>query len=167
MHGMLDQLFHQSVLPSFLRCIDRASMAHGIEVRMPFMDWRLVTLAFALPDESKIGGGYTKRILRLSMDGLMPDPIRLRTKKVHFSAPITRWARQGLGTWLADIADSRAFQESAIWNGKAARYAITQAVAGKTTIDAVWPIINAHLLQQHFKSERRRIVRKASNARLA
>ena len=35
-------------------------MSHGIEVRMPFMDWRLVTYSFALPETSKMGGGYTK-----------------------------------------------------------------------------------------------------------
>jgi asparagine synthase (glutamine-hydrolysing) len=150
---MLYDFFHASVLPTFLRCIDRASMAHGIEVRMPFMDWRLVTFGFALPDESKIGGGYTKRILRTAMQDLMPDPIRLRTKKVHFSSPIGDWARQGLGSWLLDISASQAFREASAWNGRAAALAVEQAVAGNASIDPVWPIINAYVLQRHFKAE--------------
>jgi asparagine synthase (glutamine-hydrolysing) len=161
---MLFAYFHATVLPTFLRCIDRASMAHGIEVRMPFMDWRLVTFGFALPDESKIGGGYTKRVLRLAMQGLMPDPIRLRTKKVHFSSPIGDWARQGLGDWLLDTTASRAFLEASAWNGKAARAAVEGAVAGNTKIDSVWPIVNAYVLQQRFKTESHSLPREPTHA---
>jgi asparagine synthase (glutamine-hydrolysing) len=148
---MLFEFFHVNVLPTFLRCIDRASMAHGIEVRMPFMDWRLVTFGFSLPDESKIGGGYTKRVLRLAMQDLMPDSVRLRTKKVHFSSPINDWAKQGLGPWLLDIAASQSFREASAWNGPAASLAVERAVAGSASIDAVWPVINAWVLQQSFK----------------
>ncbi len=43
-------LFHHGVLQSILRKYDRLSMAHGVEIRMPFMDWRLVCYAFSLPD---------------------------------------------------------------------------------------------------------------------
>jgi len=161
---MLFDFFHVNVLPTFLRCIDRASMAHGIEVRMPFMDWRLVTFGFALPDESKIGGGYTKRVLRQAMQELMPDPVRLRTKKVHFSSPINDWARGGLGSWLLDIAASRAFRESSIWNGKAAGVAVEQAVAGKRSIDPVWPIVNAFVLQERFKAEDKPVLREPAHA---
>jgi asparagine synthase (glutamine-hydrolysing) len=149
---MLFEFFHITVLPTFLRCIDRASMAHGIEVRMPFMDWRLVTFGFALPDESKIGGGYTKRVLRSAMHDLMPDTVRLRTRKVHFSSPINDWARQGLSSWLLDIAASRCFREASAWNGKAAQVAVEQAVAGNASIDPVWPVINAYVLQERFKA---------------
>ena len=62
-------------------------MAHGVELRMPFLDWRLVCFAFSLPDESKIGGGYTKRVLREAMRGLMPEPTRARTTKIGFGPP--------------------------------------------------------------------------------
>ncbi len=113
--------FHNGLLPTFLRCIDRASMAHGIEVRMPFLDWRVVAFAFALPDESKLGGGFTKRILRLAMKDLMPDSIRLRTQKIHFSSPITEWGRGALKTWLLDTTANQSFLQSSVWNGKAAR----------------------------------------------
>jgi asparagine synthase (glutamine-hydrolysing) len=49
--------FHRGMLPTLLRNFDRAAMAHGVETRMPFMDWRLVTYGFALPETSKIGAG--------------------------------------------------------------------------------------------------------------
>lgn len=161
---MLYEFFHVNVLPTFLRCIDRASMAHGIEVRMPFMDWRLVTFGFSLPDESKIGGGYTKRVLRLAMQDLMPDSVRLRTKKVHFSSPINDWARQGLGPWLLDIAASQSFREASAWNGRAAALAVEQAVAGNASIDAVWPVVNAWVLQQGFKAKAENVLQESVHA---
>ena len=144
--------FHSHLLPTFLRCIDRASMSHGVEVRMPFLDWRLVTFGFGLPDESRIGDGYTKRILRLAMRGLMPESIRLRTNKFHFSSPISEWARGALRPWLLDLSASRSFLEAPIWNGAAARRALESAVAGTTEIGAVWPLVNAHVLRQCFRN---------------
>ena len=46
----------QHTLPALLRNFDRAGMMNSIEIRMPFMDWRLVSFVFSLPIESKIGG---------------------------------------------------------------------------------------------------------------
>jgi asparagine synthase (glutamine-hydrolysing) len=144
--------FHIGLLPTFLRCIDRASMAHGVEVRSPFLDWRLVTFGFALPDESKIGGGYTKLILRLAMRGLMPESVRLRTNKFHFSAPIAEWSRDALRPWLLDLAASCEFLESPAWNGPAARACVVKAVDGQAPISTAWPALNAHLLRQQFRA---------------
>jgi asparagine synthase (glutamine-hydrolysing) len=146
--------FHGSILPTWLTCFDRASMAHGIEARMPFMDWRLVTFSFALPDESKIGGGYSKRVLRQAMKGLVPDPIRLRTDKIGFPAPLEEWSRGALRPWLLDISASSSFLEASAWNGKAARDVIEGALAGTSSIYSVWPVINAHVLQQRFRIAR-------------
>jgi asparagine synthase (glutamine-hydrolysing) len=151
--------FSAGLLPTFLTCMDRASMAHGIEVRMPFLDWRVVTLGLALPDASKIGGGYTKRILRLAMAGLMPDSVRLRTQKIHFSSPIGEWSRGALKPWFQDLAASQAFVQSPVWHGPAARAAVARAVAGAAPIHPVWPLINAHVLQSGFQARRASIQR--------
>jgi asparagine synthase (glutamine-hydrolysing) len=152
---MLFTWFHGSVLPTILRSYDRASMAHGIEVRMPFMDWRLVTYGFALPEESKLGRGYTKRILRQAMVSLMPDPIRLRTNKIGFTSPLDEWTRGKLRPWVGDLASSRSFLESSVWNGGAVRAAVDRALSGKASINPVWPILNAHCLQEGFISAAR------------
>lgn len=145
--------FHHSVLPTLLRNYDRASMAHGVEVRMPFMDWRLVTYAFSLPDQSKIGGGYTKRVLRDAMAGRLPDEIRLRTNKIGFTSPTDQWLRGALKTWMSDCISDRDFRESAVWNGGAVRQAADDAVNGKGGFGAIWPILNAYALQKRFRSE--------------
>ena len=151
LQAMLFTWFHGSMLPTILRGFDRASMAHGIEVRMPFMDWQLVTYSFALPETSKIGGGYTKRVLRQAMRGILPEPIRLRTTKIGFISPMDQWATGALKPWLLDLSASRTFIESPVWNGRSARAAIERAVEGKTRINLVWPILNAYVLEQAFK----------------
>ena len=158
LQSMLFTWFHGSFLPTLLCSYDRAAMSHGIEVRMPFMDWRLVTYGFALPETSKIGGGYTKRVLRHAMRGIMPEPIRLRTKKIGFVSPMNVWSRGALKSWLLDVSASRSFIDSAVWNGPTARAAVQRAVDGEASIVDVWPILNAYVLEQSFKARARNAV---------
>ena len=113
----LDTELHRSVLPSILRNFDRASMAHGIEVRMPFLDWRLVTFGLALPAESRIGGGFTKRVLRDASDGLIPDSIRFRRSKIGFNAPLIEWYNSSLNDFLVAVTQQPFFRETSLWDG--------------------------------------------------
>lgn len=87
----LYELFHVTALPTLLRNYDRYSMASGVEVRMPFLDYRLVCCTFSLPWTSKLGGGYTKRILRDAMKGIVPEEIRKRRDKIGWNAPLHEW----------------------------------------------------------------------------
>ena len=56
-------------------------MSHGVLTRAPFLDHNLVTYMFSLPSKSKIGNGFTKRILRDSMKDIVPASILNRTDK--------------------------------------------------------------------------------------
>jgi asparagine synthase (glutamine-hydrolysing) len=152
LQGKLFSLFHGRLLPTILHHFDRASMAHGVETRMPFMDWRLVTYGFALPEASKMGGGFTKRVLRAAMDGLMPESIRLRTNKITFLSPLNAWTRGTLNTWVRDICASQSFLDSPVWNGQAVRKIVERAIAARTGIEPVWSIIQAHVLEQSFRA---------------
>ncbi len=96
----LYSLFHHDVLPTILRNFDRMSMAHGIEVRMPFMDWRLVTYLFSLPGSAKIKDGYTKRVAREAMKNRMPESIRSSKVKIGFNAPMPEWFQGPLQPWI-------------------------------------------------------------------
>ena len=71
-------------LPALLRYEDRNSMAHSIEARVPFLDYRLVELVFTLPDEFKIKGITTKYIFREAMKDILPEAIRTRKDKLGF-----------------------------------------------------------------------------------
>jgi asparagine synthase (glutamine-hydrolysing) len=112
--AMEEQVFDQfflKTLPTLLHNFDFASMRSGIEIRMPFMDYRLVEYAFALPYSSKVGGGYTKRILRDGMKGIMPEENRTRTFKVGLGAPTKDWLAGPLNEWMGDMISSSSFQE--------------------------------------------------------
>jgi asparagine synthase (glutamine-hydrolysing) len=78
-------------LPVLLRYEDRNSMAHGVEARLPFLDYRLVERAVSLPDDYKIRRGWTKWILRAAMKGTLPDEIVWRRNKLGFEAPERLW----------------------------------------------------------------------------
>ncbi|HEU0301671.1 MAG TPA: asparagine synthase (glutamine-hydrolyzing) [Longimicrobium sp.] len=81
-------------LQMLLHWEDRDSMAHSIEARVPFLDYRLVEFVLGLPDRYKISEGVTKRVLRESMRGLLPEPVRTRMDKLGFVTPEETWVRQ-------------------------------------------------------------------------
>lgn len=99
----LYRMFHQDTLPTILRNFDRLSMAHGVEVRMPFMDWRLVCLVMSLPASSKIGSGFTKLVAREAMRGQIPESIRSSKIKIGFGAPLHQWLGSSLKGWVAEL----------------------------------------------------------------
>lgn len=73
---------------------DRNSMAHSIEARVPFLDYRLVEFALGLPEPFKIKRGVTKRVLREGMRNVLPERIRNRMDKLGFVTPEEDWVRQ-------------------------------------------------------------------------
>ena len=66
-----------------LQRVDRASMGHGVEARVPFLDLALVELAMRMPIELKIRDGQEKWILREAFAGVLPDYIRARPQEPH------------------------------------------------------------------------------------
>lgn len=99
-------MFHGNVLPTILRNFDRLSMAHGVEVRMPFMDWRLVVFVMSLPEQMKFADGQTKWIARHAMRGLMPEVIRTNLRKTGFNSQMPTWMNGSLGAWALDLVRS-------------------------------------------------------------
>jgi asparagine synthase (glutamine-hydrolysing) len=146
--------FHATKLPAILRMFDRASMAHGVEIRNAFLDWRIVCYAFSLPDESKIGGGYSKRIVREAMRGIVPEEVRTRRGKIGFNAPLPQWLAGPLRDWLWDMVNEPSFVESELWNGPALRDFVARKRSGApwnwVDGEAIWPFLNAHLWRRHF-----------------
>ncbi|MBC8044519.1 MAG: asparagine synthase (glutamine-hydrolyzing) [Rhizobacter sp.] len=119
----LYQQFFQSPLPGILNQYDRCSMAHGVECRMPFMDYRIVEFIFSLPSQSKVGGGYTKRVLREAMKDVLPDFIRLNKTKLGFNAPIVDWFRGPLKAWMLEQMSANEFLNAEHFDGKAMKAA--------------------------------------------
>jgi asparagine synthase (glutamine-hydrolysing) len=78
-------------MEELLRYADRNSMASGVEVRLPFLDHELVEFLFSLPSHFKIREGWTKWLLRISMEGLLPQEIVWRKDKTGYEAPQRAW----------------------------------------------------------------------------
>lgn len=78
-------------LEELLRYADRNAMAHGIEVRLPFLSHELVQLLFAIPARFKMRDGYTKWLLRKSMEKKLPAGLAWRTDKIGFEPPQQQW----------------------------------------------------------------------------
>jgi asparagine synthase (glutamine-hydrolysing) len=83
-------------VPSLCHYEDRMSMAMGREIRLPFLDSRLVDLMLRVPDEFKLRNGWTKYCFREAMRPYLPAPIAWRKDKKGFSNPQGQWLKREL-----------------------------------------------------------------------
>ncbi|MFT5250665.1 MAG: asparagine synthase (glutamine-hydrolyzing) [bacterium] len=84
---ILFQEFFIKTLPTLLRNFDKASMYSSVEVRMPFMDYRLVEYCFSLNWKDKIKSGFSKYPLRNVMKGILPESTRINKIKIGVGTP--------------------------------------------------------------------------------
>ncbi len=93
----LNDVLHFNVtemgLEELLRFADRNSMAHGREVRLPFLNHELAEFVFSLPSYYKIHDGWTKWLLRKAMDKKLPAEITWRKDKVGYEPPQKQWMK--------------------------------------------------------------------------
>ncbi len=85
--------------------VDRASMAHGLEVRVPFLDHRVVQAAWGLSLGTKLAAGKGKMVLRRILSKSVPAEMFERPK-MGFGVPLDRWLREELREWAADIINA-------------------------------------------------------------
>jgi asparagine synthase (glutamine-hydrolysing) len=149
----LYQAFHYTALPTILRNFDLGAMRNGIEIRMPFLDYRLVSYVFSLPMKSKLGNGFTKRILRDAMQQVLPEEIRTRKLKIGFNAPLLTWYKHNLKQFILDEANSTSFKNSSFWNGKRICAFVEEKYKNNSWTEPecfrVWSFLNAHILLHH------------------
>jgi asparagine synthase (glutamine-hydrolysing) len=120
-----------SPLPLYLRVEDRNSMAHGVEVRLPFLDYRLVNLAFATGPEWKLKGPCSKRLLREAMNGRIPEEVRAQYRKYGFPTSAASWFRGPLYEPIRDLLASQVVRESGLWNHDTVTDALEQHRRGE------------------------------------
>jgi asparagine synthase (glutamine-hydrolysing) len=149
--------FHFTQLPTNLRDFDRLSMAHGVEVRSPFMDWRLVCFLFSLPSSTKIGSGFTKRLLRDALQGILPESIRTRTRKLGFPNLTEAWTSARAQYFMREAVHSADFQQCGIWDGKriAEDFSIATTRQDNEKLHQVWIYVQAMSLMRLFQEKRR------------
>ncbi|MEN6458078.1 MAG: asparagine synthase (glutamine-hydrolyzing) [Thermoguttaceae bacterium] len=99
--------FSLADLVTYLPCdlmtkVDIASMAHGLECRQPFLDYRVVELAAQMPRRLKFRHGLGKRILRETFGDLLPRSI-LRRPKMGFGVPLDHWFRHAMRDFAREV----------------------------------------------------------------
>ncbi len=131
LHASLSRAVQQTPLPLYLRLEDRNSMAHSVEARLPFLDYRLVSLMFRLAPEWKLRGPWNKYVLRESMRGIMPEVVRARVDKMGFPTPMATWFRGTLGERMAELFEGRRMAERGIYRMDVVRKALASHRRGE------------------------------------
>jgi asparagine synthase (glutamine-hydrolysing) len=133
-------------LPELLRYEDRNSMAHSIEARVPFLDHRLVELAYSLDGAQLIARGQTKAVLRRALGDLLPPSVRDRRDKLGFVTPEGRFMRGALGELAAETFTSAEFRERGLVDPAAAQERLQRHRAGDVTAGMeLWRALNVEL----------------------
>jgi len=150
---LLDRLLYADIktyLVELLMKQDQMSMATSIESRVPFLDHKLVEFAALLPDEWKLRGLTTKRVLRESMKGLLPESI-LNRPKMGFPVPFADWTR---GPWNAPVRDvlldSRSRQRGIVDPAAVDRLLRDHAEGRTDGGDRIWSLLNLELWYRTF-----------------
>jgi len=130
--------------------VDRMSMAHGLEVRAPFLDHRVVEFVAALPSDLKLRRRTTKFILREAMRPLLPPEV-LSKSKHGFEAPISRWLRHELRESVEDVLFSPRAQKRGLFNPRTVKQLWADHLAGLTDAGhQLWVLLMLELWFQRF-----------------
>lgn len=131
---------------------DRSGMWFSLETRFPFLDHRFVEKVLALPTEQIIGDGITKKILRASMQDILPEKIRMRMDKVGYETPENDWFRTpAFQQKINEIINSPSFIQRGYFNHKKVVGLYQHHISGKKNIGKeIWKWIHLELWFQKF-----------------
>jgi len=157
--GSLDEILYRELtstnLTSILHYEDRNSMAFSIELRVPFLDVRLVEYIAALPLNQKIRGGITKFSLRNAIRGIVPEPVRCRMDKMGFVTPEEVWMKEDLREFMLGLLGSESFRSRKYWDADAVIANYSSFLAGKSEYSPeIWRIACTELWLRKFFDER-------------
>ncbi|MEO5991627.1 MAG: asparagine synthase C-terminal domain-containing protein, partial [Ferruginibacter sp.] len=108
---------NQQGLNHILHYEDVSSMSQSIEIRSPFMDYRIMEFAFSIPNELRFNKGVTKVIQRDTIGKMLPDIIT-KAKKIGFTTPFKDYISSdpNFKTYISDVLNSKSFTSKKIWD---------------------------------------------------
>lgn len=119
------------ILPDiFLEKVDKSTMAHGIEVRVPMLDTRLAHYVMGLPSTMKIKHGQKKWILRQAMRNIVPDDI-LDAPKTGFGVPYAHWLRTSLAEYMRSVLFDPSIVQWGLFDHQALHKCVNEHLEGK------------------------------------
>ncbi len=123
----LDRLAYvdmKTVLPeSLLLLTDKMGMANSLEIRVPFLDNRVVDLMRHIPSQYRLRGFQLKRLLKASLKGVVPDFVLARSKR-GFGMPIGTWLRSDLRPLVSHLLDPQRLAKDGIFDPSVVRHII-------------------------------------------
>jgi asparagine synthase (glutamine-hydrolysing) len=128
---------------------DKMTMANGLELRVPFLDHKLVEFAAALPDREKLQGGTGKALLRQAMRGILPDIILDRPKK-GFPVPLDTWLRGPLRAFVRDHLSSSGSACRDYLDASAIERLIHEHETGGNHAQQLWTLLVFEQWERHF-----------------
>ena len=140
-----------NLLPSqFLEKVDKSTMAHGIEVRVPFLDTLLTEYAMGLPSNMKVHGLQKKWILRRALRGVLPDDI-LDGKKTGFSVPYQYWLRGPLADYMRSVLLDPETMRWGIFDEKKLRQCMDEHIERRRDNgNLLYKLLNLALWYRHY-----------------
>jgi asparagine synthase (glutamine-hydrolysing) len=130
--------------------VDRMSMAHSIESRVPLLDNQVIDFAASLPARLKIRDGRRKHILKEALRTLLPDEILARRKQ-GFGIPLGTWFRGGLTGLFADVLDApRTRQRGYFEPGFVARLLHEHLSGGRDHTLRLWQLLVFELWHRQY-----------------
>ncbi|MBU1626080.1 asparagine synthase C-terminal domain-containing protein, partial [bacterium] len=136
-----------------LRDCDVMSMSHSIEVRLPFLDHRLVEFALSIPQESKITNGEFKVILRESMKDLIPEQI-INREKHGFIFPLDLWLRGKLKVIIEDTLSESSVRNRGFFNPKVVKSICQSFFSGLKPFFIPWNLVVLELWCRQYIDKR-------------
>lgn len=149
--GQITWLELQQRLPELLLMrVDKMTMAHGLEARVPFLDRDLVELALSLPEEVKVGSGAPKAVLKAALAGIVPQAVLDRPKQ-GFGAPMGAWLRESFGLKAREwVLDSPLMDEAGFRKSRIERLFAEHRSGVKDRSVQLWILTNLALWQQYW-----------------
>ncbi|MEY2495590.1 MAG: hypothetical protein QOJ45_2082 [Verrucomicrobiota bacterium] len=131
-----------SYLPGDILCkVDRASMAHSLEVRIPFLDHRVAEVAARIPIGMKVRDGSGKFILKQLLFSHVPSHLFARPK-AGFSVPIGAWLKGPLRSWAEDLLSRDRLDREGFFHGAMIQKRWQDHLAGRRDgAHSLWPIL--------------------------
>jgi asparagine synthase (glutamine-hydrolysing) len=140
----------KSYLPlDILTKVDRMSMAHSIEARVPLLDHKLVEFAATIPAALKLRKGRTKHIFKEAMRGILPDEI-IDRRKQGFAVPIAYWFRGRLSSFLRDLLLSDTSRRRSIFDPAYVEQLIRWHEQGRPLEMQLWTLLSFELWCRTF-----------------
>jgi asparagine synthase (glutamine-hydrolysing) len=129
--------------------VDRMSMAHSIETRVPLLDHKLVEFAATIPPEWSLSGSTTKVMLKRAMRGILPDSIIDRPKH-GFAIPLGYWFRGKLGGYARDVLLGQRAKGRGLFETRAVERLIERHEKGRELDLQIWTLLSFELWLRTF-----------------